>query len=229
MPTTGIPFEISIPAIKRLASLAHAAWLDNKSAENDRRIRSFGVPAKPGEATHKAELTTRPVELKTTRSLIAVVDDEQVIAITLAEILIGRGFDAVWFTVPTEALNFAATCRLDVLLTDISMPVLDGITLAANVLRLRSDCIILLLSAQSHEPEVRRRAQSLNAGLHLLAKPIKAPVLVEKINRLLGASRQEGQFVVSPLTFPMSMSQRRRAIIAAPDRYSRGHFLLPPA
>jgi DNA-binding NarL/FixJ family response regulator len=49
----------------------------------------------------------------------------------------------------------------DPLLSDISMPGLDGICLAAQTKALQPDCAILLLSAQSEDTSISERIRSL--------------------------------------------------------------------
>ena len=63
------------------------------------------------------------------RRLAYVVDDEEVIATTLALILNRSGFEAVAFTEPLKALRAAEGKCPDFLITDVSMPLLNGIEL----------------------------------------------------------------------------------------------------
>jgi CheY-like chemotaxis protein len=53
---------------------------------------------------------------------IFVVDDEPVIASTLATILQMNGFSAKFFTSPLEALNAARSKAPDLLISDVTMP-----------------------------------------------------------------------------------------------------------
>jgi CheY-like chemotaxis protein len=166
-------------------SEAQLTWYDAKKSENTARILSVANSHRSLTTQTACRFSKSDTELSPTRPLIAVVDDEPVIAITLAEILIKHGFDAVWFSVPNEALDFFRDCRVDLLLSDVSMPVMDGIYLAAAILELSSDCAIFLLSARSHESELRRRVRLLDADVHLEAKPIQVHALVATIRHIL--------------------------------------------
>ena len=64
------------------------------------------------------------------QALAYVVDDEEVIATTLAMILSKSGFEAKAFTQPLEALRAAELRCPDFLVTDVAMPVMHGIDLA---------------------------------------------------------------------------------------------------
>src|ERR1035438_2000723 len=65
--------------------------------------------------------------------LVFVVDDEHMIASSLATILRHLGFDATSFTDPLAALKAAHSQHPDLLITDVVMPQLSGIELALQV------------------------------------------------------------------------------------------------
>jgi DNA-binding response OmpR family regulator len=64
---------------------------------------------------------------------IFVVDDERIIAETLATILMKSGFSAVPFSNPMEALSAAELEAPDLLISDVVMPQLSGIDLATRI------------------------------------------------------------------------------------------------
>ena len=80
------------------------------------------------------------------KRLAYVVDDEENIAKTLALILNRSGFEAVAFTEPLKALSAAATRCPDFLITDVSMPLLNGIELGIQFKALYPRCRVLLFS-----------------------------------------------------------------------------------
>ena len=63
-------------------------------------------------------------------SVVFVVDDEVVIAQTLAMILERNGYSVRFFTDPLEALTNVEIDRPDLLISDVVMPQLSGIDLA---------------------------------------------------------------------------------------------------
>lgn len=185
MPAIGFRSEVSKYPIDLAASEAHLAWFEGKSAENLKRKLSFVASDHNDVVQPDNEVLTQSVDVPSARALIAVVDDEPVIAITLAEILIKHGFDAVWFTVASEVLEFFMTCRIDLLLTDITMPTMDGISLAAELKRIHTKCPVFLISGRSQEEDVRRRVRLFGSGVHLESKPLNVMCLVSKIHELL--------------------------------------------
>jgi CheY-like chemotaxis protein len=61
---------------------------------------------------------------------VFVVDDEHLIAGSLAAILNMHGYSATSFTSPLEALAAAQSRVPDLLITDVAMPGLSGVDLA---------------------------------------------------------------------------------------------------
>ena len=62
--------------------------------------------------------------------LIFVVDDEEIIASSIAAILCLNGLDAIAFTRSSEALAYSRTAAPDLLICDVMMPGLSGAALA---------------------------------------------------------------------------------------------------
>ncbi len=85
-----------------------------------------------------------------------------------------------------EALKKFQGGRFDIVLTDVNMPVLDGLKLVAH---LRSDKAndkvpIIIITTEAAEAD-RERALKLGANAYLI-KPVKAPEVLDAVQRLLG-------------------------------------------
>jgi two-component system catabolic regulation response regulator CreB len=78
---------------------------------------------------------------------IYIVDDDVLIAGTLAAIFEESGYETEYFTCPRALLEAAGTQPPDALLSDYSMPELSGIELARRIVALCPACRIFLLSA----------------------------------------------------------------------------------
>jgi response regulator RpfG family c-di-GMP phosphodiesterase len=128
--------------------------------------------------------------------LIVVVDDEPVVAITLSEILRGHGANVVWFTEPLLALDYVRSHPVDLLISDITMPLMDGVGLAAQVNDVQPSCKLLLFSAVSDQPEVVRRVSALNLNVRLTSKPMQVACLMSTINEMLAIAG--GDSVLAP-------------------------------
>src|ERR1700689_353301 len=119
------------------------------------------------------------------KRLAYVVDDEEVIAKTLALILNASGFDAVPFTRPLEALAAAEKRCPDFLITDVSMPVLNGIELSIQFKAIYPTCRILLFSGALSTSPLLKSAEDRGHTFFILAKPVHPNELLETLNQMV--------------------------------------------
>jgi len=117
--------------------------------------------------------------------VVFVVDDEPLIALTLAMVLQSSGFDATSFTDPFEALRAAHFGAPDLILSDVMMPFLSGIDLAAKVKAFRPDCKVLLLSGEAALVDHLMDDSPLQERFEILQKPVRPAALVQRIEGLL--------------------------------------------
>ena len=117
-------------------------------------------------------------------SIVFVVDDEVVIAQSLAMILERNGFSARFFTDPLEALAHAQVDRPDILISDVVMPQLSGIDLAIELKTRFSDCKILLFSGQANTRDLLRERNVQAHHFAVLQKPIHPKDLLREIHRI---------------------------------------------
>ncbi len=85
-----------------------------------------------------------------------------------------------------DALRRIASTKFDIVITDINMPILDGLKL---VKRLRADeayreVPIIIITTEGAE-EDRQRALALGATAYI-TKPIQAPQVIEMVREVLG-------------------------------------------
>jgi len=103
---------------------------------------------------------------------IFVVDDEPIIAETLANILRHQGFNASFFIDPRAVLAAAELETPDLLISDVVMPGLSGIELALELRRRWPDCGVLLFSGHSATAELLEKARRDGYDFAFVAKPI---------------------------------------------------------
>jgi CheY-like chemotaxis protein len=135
--------------------------------------------------------------------LIYVVDDEAVIASTLALILERSGFTGLPFTNPLEALDSARLQAPDLLVTDVMMPQLSGVDLAIKIRETCPDCKVLLFSGQAATTDLLLSARERGYDFNVLSKPIHPTDLLRNIHALADVS--------VPLRFPNVASDCLRA------------------
>ena len=128
--------------------------------------------------------TSAGPEQREHRLTVLVVDDEQLIADTLAEILNESGdFSATAIYNAAEALELARHDAPDVVVADVLMPEISGIELAKQ---LRSSCPrtrVVLLSGQALARDLVKEAGNEGYPFELWAKPINPDVLLERLKR----------------------------------------------
>ncbi len=115
---------------------------------------------------------------------VLVVDDERLVADTLALILKQHGFDVRAVYSGAEAIDIAKQFRPDLLLIDVLMPEMDGIELAMRVRQLNLGAEVLLFSGYSGTTDLLDSARERGYDFEIVAKPISPPELLAKIEKL---------------------------------------------
>jgi CheY-like chemotaxis protein len=118
------------------------------------------------------------------RSCIFVVDDEPVIASSLAAILQMNGFSARFFTCPSEALAAARSESPDLVISDVAMPGISGIDLAIQIRAQYPNCKILLFSGQAATLDLLENARAQGHDFRLLQKPVHPSEFLFEIGQL---------------------------------------------
>ena len=116
---------------------------------------------------------------------ILVVDDEPNILIIRKRMLTGLGYQVSTFASSIKALESfrADPLKYDLLLTDLTMPEMDGKKLASHILKLTPDIPAVLCTGNSG---LVTKEQTANHGFcKLLEKPIKPLMLAKTLRELL--------------------------------------------
>jgi type II secretory ATPase GspE/PulE/Tfp pilus assembly ATPase PilB-like protein/CheY-like chemotaxis protein len=120
------------------------------------------------------------------RPAILVVDDDEDTRVLLDRILAVEGFKVIQASDGGDALLKLGRESIDVILSDIHMPSLDGLKLLEVVHQHRIDAPVILLTAEP-SPEVEARCLGMGA-VDYLRKPIQKGVLLARIRRALQKS-----------------------------------------
>jgi DNA-binding NtrC family response regulator len=120
---------------------------------------------------------------------IFVVDDEEIIATSLAMILQKSGFDATSFTHPLKALEASGSESPDLLISDVMMPELNGIDLAIRMKEICPECKVLLFSGQANTLSLLETARVNGNHFELIGKPVHPTDLLRKIHHDFGLAQ----------------------------------------
>ena len=116
-----------------------------------------------------------------TGRVVFVVDDEPVIARTLAVILNQSGFEAHAFERPVEAIAARTAFVPELLISDVMMPGMTGVELAIHFRQAQPDCRVLLFSGQAATADLLEKAREQGYEFDLLAKPVHPADLLARL------------------------------------------------
>ncbi|NTU42716.1 MAG: hybrid sensor histidine kinase/response regulator [Nitrospirales bacterium] len=115
------------------------------------------------------------------RGTILVVDDDPFVLESISLLLRGFGFTAIPSSSPHEALERLRQERVEVVLTDFSMPGISGLELLEQVHAMDENIPVILITAYA-EREVA--IEALNKGVFaFIEKPYKAELLTHSIEK----------------------------------------------
>jgi two-component system cell cycle response regulator CpdR len=122
-------------------------------------------------------------------SRVLIADDEESMRVLVARAIAMDGHDTVTARDGAEALDILTQDKgaFDLLLTDIQMPVMDGIALALSAARDFPDLTILLMTGYAAQ---RERASNLTAIAHdVISKPFSIAEIRAAVAEALAARK----------------------------------------
>jgi DNA-binding response OmpR family regulator len=153
---------------------------------------------------------------------LLVIDDEHRIADFVARGLAGMGFDVDKFSDPKAGLLAALDGGYDLVILDLLMPELDGRDFLVELLKLRPDQPVIILSALG---DTANKVKSLELGAQdYVTKPFAFEELLARINARL-RSRTEG-VTLRWGGIMLDLVTRRADVGAGPVALSEREFLL---
>ncbi len=117
---------------------------------------------------------------------ILIVDDDDDVRIAAAAIIEELGYSVVAVDRAPEALDLIRDRRFDLVITDVMMPVMNGVELAREVKRLRPDVPVLFATGYA---DIEEFGTDLEAG-SLVRKPFRMAELASHIAEALGLGRE---------------------------------------
>ena len=109
---------------------------------------------------------------------VLVVDDEAAVRTVIQAILSREGYRVLDSGDPWEALEVVETHPISLLLTDVSMPRMNGYELAMRIESLRPDTKVLFMSAYAEHGQLLRKPK-------FIAKPFSADDMVQAVSNVL--------------------------------------------
>lgn len=117
---------------------------------------------------------------------VLLAEDEDTVREFVARVLTMHGHSVLEARDGAQAVEMMNQHHFDLLLTDIVMPIMDGITLALKVRATRPDVPIILMTGYANESQ---RAHNLSVLIEeLLTKPFNKDELVAAVNKALNGA-----------------------------------------
>jgi PAS domain S-box-containing protein len=114
---------------------------------------------------------------------ILVVEDEDGVRRLLTEILVKQGYKVYGTPDPDEAQRICRTINVHLLVTDVVMPVMNGMDLAARIIRINPGIKVLYISGYL-DPAVYKEAL-LESDVNLLRKPFNTETLLLEVRKAI--------------------------------------------
>ncbi|MFH0976801.1 MAG: response regulator [Spirochaetota bacterium] len=112
---------------------------------------------------------------------ILIVDDEENILNILSELVRRWGYNPIKALSGEEALKKFNDLSIDLVITDLMMPGMDGITLIKKIIEMRENTMIIMLTGY---PSIESAVEAIRNGAYdYLAKPVNTDELQIKIKR----------------------------------------------
>ena len=119
---------------------------------------------------------------------ILVVDDDRDVCDLLRQLLQGEGYTVTTETTASRALERVVSQAYALVLSDVTMPEMDGIALCQKVAGVRPGLPIVLFTGRADMPTV---TQALRIGARdFLTKPLDTVALLSTVARLVGQPEQ---------------------------------------
>lgn len=121
------------------------------------------------------------------KPVVAVVDDDPRLLESLEDLLESAGYASRSFS-SAGSLLASGLSGVDLLITDIGMPGMDGFELRDHVKKARPDLPVFLITGR-HEIADQDRAQGISG---FFRKPFDAPTLLSAVGEALRKQRKGG-------------------------------------
>jgi two-component system, cell cycle sensor histidine kinase and response regulator CckA len=126
---------------------------------------------------------------------ILVVDDDDDVRAIARQALVAQGYTVLETGDPQQAIRMAKEQRIDLLLTDVIMPILKGTELADRIQSVSPSTKVLLMSGY-------QTSDVASSGRPFLAKPFSIDGLARRVRETLDRPSSFARPTTAPITRP---------------------------
>jgi CheY-like chemotaxis protein len=120
------------------------------------------------------------------RTRILVVDDEPSIVELITTILTQQGYETAGAANGALAVDLARSFRPHCVITDVLMPVMDGVEAAIRIKEMLPECKVLLISGHASAADLLKEPRAKGFDFPLLSKPTLVPELLRSVAAAVG-------------------------------------------
>ena len=153
------------------------------------------------------------------RRRVLIADDEQTNRMLLVKLLSDIGFETAEAANGAEAVKAFAGATFDIVITDLAMPIMDGLAVARALRRDAATRALPILAVSASASDYTRE-EAIAAGCSdFLPKPIRAAELLERLRTLLALEWIVTEPVPEPQASPPVLDARPLDPLAVAELY----------
>ncbi len=162
----------------------HDGFIDIYSVKDTGTTFSIYIPARIDAPLNKKEITTKK-QFVVGRGSILVIDDEEIIRNVLKRMLEKCGYQVIIASSAAEGIQLYTAMKneIDLVISDLDMPVMSGDKCLAELQKITRDLNVLLMSGYRGDARVEN---TIKMGGHYISKPISMYELSVIVNKLIG-------------------------------------------
>ena len=115
---------------------------------------------------------------------ILVVDEEQLVADSLVQVLNLVGFSACSVYSGSDAVEQATKEPYDVLISEVVLKGLSGIDAAIQICQVLPNCKVLLVSGNNQTDDMLKDAHGRGHHFDIMAKPVHPSLIIDRLKAL---------------------------------------------
>lgn len=113
---------------------------------------------------------------------IVIIEDEKIKRITLRDALIKEGYEVADFESPIFALNYIEQNEVDVVVTDIRLPDMDGLEVLRIIKKINQDIAVIMITAYA---TIENAVEAMKQGAYdYITKPFSSERLIMILKKI---------------------------------------------
>jgi PAS domain S-box-containing protein len=184
---TGLGLSTVIGIVK-----SHKGFVEVESEVGKGTTFKIYLPARIGECGDNVETAAKEASPRAKGELLLLVDDEKSILLVAQALLEHHGYQVLAAADATEALAIFAMRQneIDLVLTDIAMPFMDGVALIRTLRKMKPDVKVIASSGRGGKGEHADEFAALNVRA-CLTKPYNKEKLLTTLHDVLSSNGAE--------------------------------------